>query len=59
MLSCVSLKCKFMIFLNYCNKKMIIFFKKKILDKTGLRYYLCQEKYKLILIKEVLYMYVL
>ena len=43
MLYCVSSKCKVMIFLVCCNKKIIIFFKKKILDKAGLTYYLCNE----------------
>ena len=35
-----------MFFLLYRNKKMIIFFKKKILDKAVLRYYFCNENYK-------------
>ena len=49
-----------MIFLFSYNKKMIIFFKKKKIDKARFTYYLCKENRRMKNCrKEVLFMYVL
>ena len=42
----VSSKCKIIKKIFYDNKKNIIFFKKKTLDKAILRYYLCDIKFE-------------